>query len=36
MDIILYKIRGLGGRVLKTNVDVARAKLIQATLAGSP
>jgi len=36
MDVILHKIRGLGGTVLKTNVDVERAKLIQATLAGSP
>jgi uncharacterized membrane protein len=36
MDVILHKIRGLGGRVLKTNVDVERAKLIQSTLAGAP
>jgi uncharacterized membrane protein len=36
MDVILHKIRGLGGTVLKTNVDVERAKLIQATLAGRP
>ena len=36
MDVILHAIRGLGGRVLKTNVDTERAKLIQATLAGSP
>ena len=35
MDIILREIRGLGGTVLKTNVDVDRAKLIQSTLAGS-
>jgi uncharacterized membrane protein len=34
MDVILHAIRGLGGRVLKTNVDLERAKLIQATLAG--
>lgn len=33
MDIILREIRGLGGTVLKTNVDVDRAKLIQSTLA---
>jgi uncharacterized membrane protein len=32
MDVILHAIRGLGGTVLKTNVDVARAKLIQSTL----
>lgn len=36
MDVILHQIRGLGGTVLKTNVDVERAKLIQATLAGAP
>jgi uncharacterized membrane protein len=35
MDVILHQIRGLGGTVLKTNVDVARAKLIQDTLAAS-
>ena len=34
MDVILHDIRGLGGTVLKTNVDVERAKLIQATLTG--
>jgi uncharacterized membrane protein len=33
MDVILHQIRGLGGTVLKTNVDVERAKLIQSTLA---
>jgi uncharacterized membrane protein len=33
MDIILREIRGLGGTVLKTNVDVDRANLIQSTLA---
>jgi uncharacterized membrane protein len=32
MDVILHAIRGLGGTVLKTNADVERAKLIQATL----
>jgi uncharacterized membrane protein len=36
MDVILARIRGLGGTVLKTNVDVKRAKLIQATLSGGP
>ena len=36
MDVILHAIRGLGGTVLKTNVDVERARLIQATLAASP
>jgi uncharacterized membrane protein len=34
MDVILHTIRGLGGTVLKTNVDLERAKLIQSTLAG--
>jgi uncharacterized membrane protein len=33
MDVILHKIRGLGGTVLKTNVDLEHAKLIQSTLA---
>jgi uncharacterized membrane protein len=35
MDAILHTIRGLGGTVLKTNVDLERAKLIQSTLAAS-
>jgi uncharacterized membrane protein len=34
MEVILHARRGLGGRVLETNVDLERAKLIQATLAG--
>jgi uncharacterized membrane protein len=33
LDAILHGIRGLGGTVLKTNVDLERAKLIQSTLA---
>jgi uncharacterized membrane protein len=33
MHAILQAIRGLGGTVLKTNVDPERAKLIQSTLA---
>jgi uncharacterized membrane protein len=33
MDAILHSIRGLGGTVLKTNVDLERARLIQSTLA---
>jgi uncharacterized membrane protein len=33
MEAILQGIRGLGGTVLKTNVDMERANLIQATLA---
>src|SRR5213593_1179567 len=32
MDVILHGIRGMGGTVLKTNVDVERARLIQSTL----
>jgi uncharacterized membrane protein len=35
MDVILHTIRGLGGSVLKTNVDLERARLIQSTLAGA-
>jgi hypothetical protein len=35
MDAILRGIRGMGGTVLKTNVDLERAKLIQATLSAS-
>jgi uncharacterized membrane protein len=33
LPAILQGIRGLGGTVLKTNVDLERARLIQATLA---
>jgi uncharacterized membrane protein len=36
MQMILHKIQGLGGSVLKTNVDRERAKLIQSTLAATP
>src|SRR5215470_14810803 len=35
MEVILHKIQGLGGTVLKTNVDLERAKLIQSTLAAA-
>jgi uncharacterized membrane protein len=35
MDAILHAIRGLGGTVLSTNVDMERAQLIQATLSAS-
>jgi uncharacterized membrane protein len=35
MDVILHAIRGLGGTVLKTNVDVEHARLIQSTLAAA-
>jgi len=36
MEVILHAIRGLGGTVLKTNVDLERAKLIQTTLSAEP
>jgi uncharacterized membrane protein len=36
MEAILQGIRGLGGTVLKTNVDLERARLIQSTLAAAP
>jgi uncharacterized membrane protein len=36
MDVILHAIRGLGGTVLRTNVDLERAQLIQSTLAAAP
>jgi len=37
MTAILQGIRGLGGTVLKTNVDMERARLIQSTMAaGAP
>jgi uncharacterized membrane protein len=35
MEAILQGIRGLGGAVLKTNVDLKRARLIQSTLAAT-
>ena len=35
MDVILHGIRGLGGTVMKTNVDVERARLIQSALNAS-
>jgi uncharacterized membrane protein len=35
MEVILHTIQGLGGTVLKTNVDQERAKLIQSTLAST-
>jgi uncharacterized membrane protein len=35
MEAILQGIRGLGGTVLKTNVNLERAKLIQSTLSAS-
>jgi uncharacterized membrane protein len=35
MDMILQTIRGLGGTVLKTNVDAERLKLIQSALSAS-
>jgi uncharacterized membrane protein len=35
MDMILQTLRGLGGTVLRTNVDPQRARLIQSTLAAA-
>jgi uncharacterized membrane protein len=35
MGAILQGIRGLGGTVLRTNVDMERARLIESTLAGA-
>jgi uncharacterized membrane protein len=35
MEVILHQIRGLGGTVLKTNVDLERARLIQSALAAT-
>ena len=35
MDVILHTLQGLGGTVLKTNVDLERARLIQSTLAAA-
>ena len=35
MEVVLHQIRGLGGTVLKTNVDLERAKLIQSALAAT-
>ena len=36
MEVVLHTIRGLGGTVLKTNVDLERARLIEATLRAAP
>ena len=36
MEVILHTLQGLGGTILKTNVDVERAKLIQSTLSAPP
>jgi uncharacterized membrane protein len=33
MNAILGRLQGLGGRILKTNVDIERANLVQSTLA---
>ena len=35
MEVILHAIQGLGGTVLRTNVDLHRAQLIQSTLAAA-
>jgi uncharacterized membrane protein len=36
MAEVLQGIRGLGGKVLKTNVDLNQARLVQSTLAAAP
>jgi len=36
MDVTLQAIRGLGGTVLRTDVDVERLRLIQSTLSAPP
>jgi uncharacterized membrane protein len=36
MEVILHAIRGLGGTVLKNNVDLERARLVEATLRAAP
>jgi uncharacterized membrane protein len=36
MDVILHSIRGLGGTILKTNVDLEGARLIQSALTAAP
>ena len=36
MEVILRKIQGLGGTILKTNVDREHARLIQSALAAPP
>jgi uncharacterized membrane protein len=36
MQVVLHGLRGLGGTVLKTNVDLERAKLIQGMLSAEP
>jgi uncharacterized membrane protein len=36
LEPLLHEIRGLGGTVLKTNVDLERVKLIQSTLSARP
>jgi uncharacterized membrane protein len=36
LEAALHALRGLGGTVLKTNVDLERARLIQSTLAADP
>jgi uncharacterized membrane protein len=35
LDVILHTIKGLGGKVIRTNVDTERARLIQSTLVHS-
>jgi uncharacterized membrane protein len=35
MEVVLHTLKGMGGTVLRTNVDLERARLIQSTLAAS-
>jgi uncharacterized membrane protein len=35
MDVILHTIRGLGGTIIKSNVDLERVRVIQSTLVAS-
>jgi len=36
LEAVLHALRGLGGTVVKTNVDLERARLIQSALAAAP
>jgi uncharacterized membrane protein len=36
MNVILSRLKGLGGTILKSNVDIERVNLIQSTLAEKP
>ena len=36
IDVIIHRIKGLGGTVLKTNVDVEQLRLVQSALSSEP